>query len=376
MMCSTTVRQFYREAEPFCRARLEEAFNPGTGIFDRQLRYRKWDVTRGTESITSTAICLLGANRAGMATGSMGLDKRRSLRTVVELICHSRYLGAIGLVIWANAVCDLFPIQDLLLPLSLTPKKLRDHFHALNTMEMAWLVSGLAHEWNRTRHHEISGPLEEATERLLERYEEDNHLFFHAGEGAPTGKRIRKRVANFADQIYSVLALSHVSRSVGSDRGLAAAKSCARKLAELQGNQGQWWWHYDASRGDVAQMYPVYSVHQYGMAPMAFSALDIAADMSLGDAAWRGINWLFDNELQLTMLDTTSGTIWRDIEYGESSVKRFVRFVWALSTKKSISRKNEGTDLRLNYETRPYEWAWCLYAGAIADDREKSLHIV
>ena len=32
---------------------------------------------------------------------------------------------------------------------------------------------------------------------------------------------------------------------------------------------GQWWWHYDVRDGSVVERYPVYSVHQHAMAPMA-----------------------------------------------------------------------------------------------------------
>ncbi len=32
--------------------------------------------------------------------------------------------------------------------------------------------------------------------------------------------------------------------------------------------------------------------------------------------------------------------------------------------------------LTVNRETRPYEWAWCLYAGAIAGGQTRERHVV
>ncbi len=87
--------------------------------------------------------------------------------------------------------------------------------------------------------------------------------------------RLRRHVGCFADQVYPIQALSRFAASTGQGRARAAANRCAARICELQGPAGQWWWHYDVRDGSVVEGYPVYSVHQHAMAPMAL--LDLAA---------------------------------------------------------------------------------------------------
>jgi hypothetical protein len=42
----------------------------------------------------------------------------------------------------------------------------------------------------------------------------------------------------------------------------------------------------------------------------------------------------------------------------------------------SIKNDEPSPVLKVNYETRPYEWAWCIYAAAIAGGKEKGPQVV
>ncbi len=84
----------------------------------------------------------------------------------------------------------------------------------------------------------------------------------------------RAHVGSFADQIYPVQALARLHASADDPAALGAAEKVARLICRAQGRDGQWWWHYDARTGRVVERYPVYSVHQHAMAPMAL--LDLA----------------------------------------------------------------------------------------------------
>ena len=68
---------------------------------------------------------------------------------------------------------------------------------------------------------------------------------------------------------------------------------CANAICNLQGPLGQWWWHYDSMTGRVAERYPVYSVHQHAMAPMAlFAAQDACnADFREPNLQRAGVDW-------------------------------------------------------------------------------------
>ena len=74
------------------------------------------------------------------------------------------------------------------------------------------------------------------------------------------------------------------------------------------------------------------------------------------------------------MVDEKHETIWRDIDRIEHRLRTVARH--ARSIIGWESRDREPLRLKVNYETRPYEWAWCLYAGAIEMAAPRGGHIV
>ncbi len=362
-----------------CVDRLREALNPNTRLFDRQLRDRKWDATLGTENLTSTAICLICLHRAGVAPQTIGLDVTKTIDAMIEVVKRHGYLGGLGLVLWANALCNGPAIESVCehsdVPLDQTDRRAQ----RITTMETAWLVSGLAHEFARSRSKFADEALYAGVQELLGRHNKRTGIFRHASSGAPFGHRLRMNVANFADQIYSVQALSFASMLTGNGEALRAADACASRLVQLQGSLGQWWWHYDPRDGNVAQPYPVYSVHQHGMAPMALMSLRKAGGTDHRVAIELSHAWIERNELNVNMLNAQAGTIWRDIELNEGAASRAIRKAKSML---GIKRAQSGAiiaaapvDLHTNYETRPYEWAWWLFADAIASGSSVTGHI-
>ena len=74
--------------------------------------------------------------------------------------------------------------------------------------------------------------------------------------------------------MYPIQALARLHRSADDPEALAVAGTVAGAICSAQGAGGQWWWHYDSRTGAVVEGYPVYSVHQHAMGPMAL--LDLA----------------------------------------------------------------------------------------------------
>jgi hypothetical protein len=353
------------EIESLCVDRLREAYNPATGLFDRQLRRGTWGPTRGAEGLTSTAIALIGLSRAGVALESLGVDPARSHEALGALAGRHRHGGALGLVLWSNCVTAGPPPGTLLKRLGLGPGDVVGLSRRFQTMELAWLLAGLAHEQARETAW-TTMVMRAVRDEMLARYNTTTRTFCHATIAAPPVRRIRRWVANFADQIYSIQALALVSIIDADERGrcLETAVEAAGHLALQQGPLGQWWWHYDARDGRVAQAYPVYSVHQYGMAPMAFISLARAGGPASEDLIARSRRWVDSNELGQCLVDRDAGTIWRDIERAEGPSLRQIRRAGA------VVGIRDGTTvaprhLRINRETRPYEWAWYLFARAV-----------
>jgi hypothetical protein len=363
---TASVADWYASTKPMCVARLREAHDRSTGLFSRQLRNGEWGATGDAEAATSTAICLVGLSRAGIDAEEIGVDPKRSLEAVAGLL--RRYPGGTGLAIWGGALHGgpnhgaFFPAQGSVATLVPT----------LTTMELAWLLSGLLHEQRREGSPELATAIDVALVELLGRQGKTG-LFAHAGATAPLRDRLRRHVANFADQIYPVQALAFAAMASSRADARDAARRCAEALLALRGPQHQWWWHYNPEEGSVSRRFPVYSVHQHGMAPMAFMALAAAGAADLRERAWAGLEWLRANELRLSMIDEKAGTIWRDIQIDERGLSKQLH-----DAREALGIDSDRVDparLRLNRETRPYEWAWCLMAGALQNTPAPAGHL-
>ncbi len=237
-----------------------------------------------------------------------------------------------------------------------------------NAVELAWIVQGLTRlaqsEKGSTSLDEI---LKQAHQKLLALYVSQSRLFArHSRKGIVGG--MSARIACFADQIYPVLAMANYGRRFSHQQSVEAACAVADRLCELQGPLGQWWWHYDTGKNVVAEQYPVFSVHQDGMAPMALLALDEVAGTDHSRYIEAGLNWLIGpNELNLNMIQPQKGIVWRDIHRREvAKAFRFVRDGLSLS---GWGRAHRVMGKRwfgyvVNKECRPYQLGWILYAWA------------
>jgi hypothetical protein len=352
--------------------RLKESLSATTGLFDRQLTDKAWGPTIGTEEMTSTAICLIGIHRSGTAEG-VGLNVAKTLDALMDVGRRRSYAGGAGLSLWANAVWGGKQFASVMRAMGLDPGNHSAELPKITTMEVAWLVSGLVHEVKRSGDPQAKTLLAQARAELLGRFVRTSSLVEHCGANAPFKDRIRKSVPNFADQVYSLQATAFLAIEQKDQEALGVSKAIAGQIVRLQGEKGQWWWHYDTRKGDVAQPFPVYSVHQHGMAPMALLALKAAGGPDNSAAIAKSKSWMFDNELQFTMVDEQAGTIWRDIEYAAGGAQSALRQAKSIL---SIKNKDLAPPLKVNYETRPYEWAWCLYAAAISAGKEKGAQVV
>jgi hypothetical protein len=142
---------------------------------------------------------------------------------------------------------------------------------------------------------------------------------------------------------------------------LRSALSCTHALCRLQGPMGQWWWHYNARRGSVVSRYPVYSVHQDGMAPMALLTATEASGVSFADSIERGLNWIYGaNELSFDLRDEASSVIWRNI-YIPRHERYFEEAANLLGFRRCVPSLERA---RVCFECHSYHLGWVLYAFA------------
>lgn len=224
-------------------------------------------------------------------------------------------------------------------------------------VDAAWAVSALV---AARPHVDVEADLAQARARLLAA--RTGPMYPHViGGGAGW---YRAHVGSFADQVYPIQALARLHGSADDPAALAAATAVAAGICAVQGDAGQWWWHYDSRTGGVVEGYPVYSVHQHSMAPMALLDLADAGGPYHLDEICRGLRWLVNRpETCEEMVLGEPGITWRKV--GRTDPRKMVRGLRAAAT-----RIRTGTRLSaleqlfppgaVDHECRPYELGWLL----------------
>src|SRR5262249_36059941 len=135
------------------------------------------------------------------------------------------------------------------------------------TTELAWFLTGLSYSALAAKKYATGfKELAEKTYKILLENYCGRGVFGHQRAGSLSGM-LRGRLGSFADQVYPIYALTTYTQAYGKDEAMKVSLETARTICSHQGNLGQWWWHYHSSTGRVVGRYPVYSVHQDGMAP-------------------------------------------------------------------------------------------------------------
>lgn len=273
--------------------------------------------------------------------------------------------GDLGLAIWAAVESNVDDCVAFV-------KRLVDNWlclrKACNAVELAWIVQGMVRlSQHQTMTSEMTDLLRDAYNRLMGLYCQNIGLF--ARHNRRGFKAVVSRiVASFADQVYPILALANYGHVFRNDKSIEVAVDVADTICRMQGPKGQWWWHYDVRTGTVAEEYPVFSVHQDAMAPMALLAIDKVASTNHATYIERGLMWLNEsNELQAKMILPQQGVIWRDIHRLEiGKMYRAVRGALAAAGWNSIhlTARSNLFGYVMNKECRPYHLGWILYTWA------------
>ncbi len=309
-------------------------------------------------SLRYSAIAALGLGRrpAQIQAAVLGGEGAAGLaRACLEAAHASIDVGAVALAVWAAGEVAGISDDDLADRLVRAVRG-----GPIATVDCAWaVVAGLASP-GRT-----SSALAAAGAARLLAQQSDSGLFPHI---LPRAGGLRAHVGCLADQVYPIQALSRFAARTGEGAALVAADAAAARLVGLQGAAGQWWWHYDVRTGDVVERYPVYSVHQHGMAPMALHDLAVAGGHDHGEAVLLGISWLETHpECLEPLVAPELGVVWR-------KVARHEPLKAARATSALVSRVRPGVSVpgldrlwppgRVDHECRPYELGWLLYASA------------
>lgn len=342
-------------------AGLGPMFVPGSREFCYRLVRSADDLRQEGLSPRYTAMTLLGLCQLEKARGKSPFPITTLLDGLLQNRQWSASGGDFGLLLWLTAVCSPEKLPPLL-------KRLvaEDFFsrHADlrqgRTMELAWLLTGLSHVAlaPQTGLPDVS-ELANKTYRLLVKNQGEGGFFGHLSTSTGSIGRLRGWLGSFADQVYPILALTRFSEAFKQPEALERALACGMGICRVQGPLGQWWWHYDSRAGRVADMYPVFSVHQEAMAPMALFPLAESTGRNFDEAIYRGLEWIGGaNELETDMRDFRHNLIWRCIR----PVPEFSMKVDVALSHLRVYRNASHRKMSILHECRPYELGWLLYA--------------
>jgi len=312
-----------------------------------------------------------GFSRRYTAIALIGLagEEKKLLESVLaghnlQMVCerlkeeagHVDNPGDAALILWAACATgypDRREIRKRLLDLLSVDK-------AHPVVEVSWALDALC----MNRESRDSDLIRGLAQRLSSSFNERSSVFPHVLGENNNGPR--SHVSCFADMVYPIHALASYFKFSGDRIALDIATRCAEKICELQGPEGQWWWHYDLRTGNVIEPYPVYSVHQDAMAPMALFALHEAGGPDFYREIQKGLDWLaYSPEIRTSLIDEKADLIWRKVARREPG--KLSRYTQAIASRLHPSLRMPGMDIMfppglIDYENRPYHLGWILYA--------------
>ncbi|MFH0835657.1 MAG: hypothetical protein V1834_00665, partial [Candidatus Micrarchaeota archaeon] len=194
--------------------------------------------------------------------------------------------------------------------------------------------------------------LEEATKIAYSLKDNSKGMVYFTKDGDAARSRV-----SFNNIVYPLHALSRFFKATEDPKIHAKIQKTLAELLASQGQDGQWWWTFD-TEGRVVQKYPVYSVHQTAMAPMALKeAADCVPSMQAeaGAAIEKGLKWVWGaNELKQSMFDEKHLVFWRSVRPPN----------WLRKLRQFTMLAPE-TMLMIDKETRSYHYGWSLYSQSL-----------
>jgi hypothetical protein len=340
-------------------ASLPQAYRDGEFVFrldGARAPDGSWKLAASGTSPRYAAIAALGLLRLGeqaqrgVLAGDTCHDLIGALAKNLDVMTS---LGDVALLCWAAAEAGHGDLPRALGRLSQLAQVETPGY----VVDAAWVVSALVAARQQA---DVEEQLSRARGRLLAARGEV--LYPHTS--GPGSRWYRAHVGSFADQVYPLQALARLHSSADDRLALDVADGIAAAICAAQGDGGQWWWHYDARNGRVVEGYPVYSVHQHAMGPMALLDLaDAGGEAHLG-AICRGARWLAGPPEGTEDLIVAEPPItWRKVARGDH--RKVVRGLRATSTRVRPEWRLRALDRVfppgvVDHECRPYELGWLL----------------
>ena len=347
---------------------LVSLFDGKESLFSQRITLREGGFRREAVSQRRTIIALLGLKRLLDSGRKQPFDLASIEDSVFQDTRWIQGVGDLGVLIQfaadynPNRLAFLADRFDLASALGSFPDG-----REARTAALSCFLAGISHA-------KLSSPdsLPDLTDaavdayRLLQENQGPGGIFAHAGLPGLLQQPFSNRFGTIADQMYAIYALTTFARAFGIEEPLADALNCANTICALQGDKGQWWFLYDKRSSQIVNRYPVRSICQNGIAPMALLVLGEATGQNFDDAICSGLSWVTGaNELGVDLRDWPHGVIWDSIE----PRSRITNFCYQALNLIHSSHKSSNESLRVRFEARPDHFGWLLYALSKLDGK-------
>jgi hypothetical protein len=353
---------------------LPRMHDPASGLYAHKtlLGASGQHVNHGLNPLYSaaTVVGLLAAEQAGFA-GVPARTVPGSLDAMHRLSTTSRDPAMLAVLSWASALANDPRMQASLARMfaMLDPR-------TASSMDLGLALTAAAHATTvpATPRDRIIDRAASLAGELRRRYTERGGVFRAFGRHRRPRSLALAKMTSFASQIYPVHGLCEYARLLEHPPDAEIASVCGRVCAS-QGPLGQWWWFYAVGERTVVEGYPVYSVHQDGMAFMALGAAERIGEGRYRAQLERGLRWVSgENELATSMVIREPPFICRAIQLrggdpdglaGWSSRQRR-RAVWTswAPARRAVGVRGAG-ELEVLRECRSYHLGWLLYAATL-----------
>ncbi|MCB9890000.1 MAG: hypothetical protein H6836_10540 [Planctomycetes bacterium] len=329
-----------------------------------------------------SAMSLIGLARQEALGRDTGFDTGAIADHLASWAPDAYDLGDAGLVLWTQLLRGEARVEQTAAAMLRRRDELAAPGYALASMETGFLLIGLAEALRAgVGGQELRAFADEVAERLSANQDPSTHLFRFARKLRRKNlhrARMDSRLGSFASQVYPTMGFAALARATGDGRARAIATGCAQRLCALQGPQGQWWWVYQQHRAVPAIRYPVYTVHQDAMGPMALLAAALADGYTdrFDPAVLRSFTWFDERPERASdeLIAEREGAVWRAVQHddpqttgrlglGAGELRRMGRAAWF--------NTQDTRGLRPGFvcgECRPYHLGWVLLADAMFEE--------
>jgi len=352
---------------------LPEMIDPTTGLFSHKTWLEGGRLVNREPNLLYSAVSLVGLLEQRRAPADDAVALGPALDALHREAAQSAAGVVLGNVVWASALAGDRRGEAAARRLAaLDPARQA-------SAELGQSLFGLVRA--AEAYPAIKDPCERAARRLATELEERFSARAGVFRATPSAGRLRRRLVSgftsFATQVYPLHGLAAFCLHTGVDAP-PVVERVARRIVAAQGALGQWWWLYSTRTRAVLEGYPVYSVHQDGMAFLGLVPVERLGLGSYLEPLARGLDWVDGrNELDASLVATDAPLIWRciqrvgshaDAAYGVSPGNHRGVVARSLRPGRHADRTGAAPErLEVLRECRSYHLGWLLYAQGLVD---------